>query len=347
MPKKTAVKPAKPARDKPNKSEKRKPTAKQLEAQKKQKAIEREFKKQQKRALSIIARGESKDYTFDAKLKDQIMKTPKKITPASIRRISAYTPDAIYKKASKTFTIDGKLVTLFGEKARKHDRSESARKGARKRKVTKSFTDVITGKLDIPKWKNPQGKPEEWHPDKLERYNATKQAKDEWYKQGVIFADKMASADSVAQKAWNDLFILDSGYIRSASPTMSKAFKRFLVDINKNGSAKAYERFLNLNMPPLTIEDFTSDAWGNWNNLKEYAYQLLNGGVIDQDEYDDIMEEIDQNYEDENAMIRSRDTGKNYISTIQISGKEARRLDFLNRKARRKAKKMKGLGLNG
>ena len=99
-------------------AKKKKPTQLQLD-----------YKKQVKRLKQAIRRAEKRGYIVPDNI---IPKQPKRITSKSIERLKKITAKDIYKKSEKLDFETGELIP--GEKARKLERSESAKKAARTRK---------------------------------------------------------------------------------------------------------------------------------------------------------------------------------------------------------------------
>ena len=88
-----------------------------------------EYRKERRRIQSFLRRNRAKGYIFpDNILPDQ----PKRITPASIRRLKRITPEFLYKKASYVDSETGEILT--GTEAVKQRRSESAKRAAKTRK---------------------------------------------------------------------------------------------------------------------------------------------------------------------------------------------------------------------
>lgn len=95
--------------------------------------IYREYRKQRKRIQSFIRRAEKRGFVFE----NPLPPIPKKITEASIRRLSKLTPKALYKKAKyASEETSGEIVS--GTKGRNIERRRAAKKAAktRKRKVS-------------------------------------------------------------------------------------------------------------------------------------------------------------------------------------------------------------------
>lgn len=127
----------------------------------KQKALEAQFKKEQKRALALIARREKAGYVVDSKLKERASKRPKRITAASIARVSAISPSVVSKKSKMTLSVNGKIKTLRGDLAQKEIRKQKANARAAKNLQIK-LGEIIVGKTPKPvrvaRWKNPNGR---------------------------------------------------------------------------------------------------------------------------------------------------------------------------------------------
>lgn len=108
-----------------------------------------EYRKERRRIQSFLRRNRAKGYIFpDNILPDQ----PKRITPASIRRLKRITPEFLYKKASYVDSETGEILT--GTEAVKQRRSESAKRAAKTRKQRKRNTDDegIYDRITISTW---------------------------------------------------------------------------------------------------------------------------------------------------------------------------------------------------
>lgn len=99
-------------------AKKKKPTQLQLD-----------YSKQVKRLKQAIRRAEKRGYIIPD---DIIPEQPKRVTRKSVERLKKITTKDIYKKAEKLDFETGELIS--GEKARKLERSEAAKKGARTRR---------------------------------------------------------------------------------------------------------------------------------------------------------------------------------------------------------------------
>ena len=111
-------------------AKKKKPTQLQLD-----------YSKQVKRLKQAVRRAENRGYIIPDNI---IPEKPKRITRKSVERLKKITTDDIYKKSEKIDFETGELIP--GETARKLERSEAAKKGAknRKNKTNKSVdnTDI-------------------------------------------------------------------------------------------------------------------------------------------------------------------------------------------------------------
>lgn len=108
-----------------------------------------EYRKERRRIQSFLRRNRAKGYIFpDNILPDR----PKRITPASIRRLKRITPEFLYKKASYVDSETGEILT--GTEAVKRRRSESAKRAAKTRKQRKRNTDDegIYDRIAISTW---------------------------------------------------------------------------------------------------------------------------------------------------------------------------------------------------
>lgn len=134
----------------------------------KQKALNREYKKQVDRIKKFIKRGELRGYHFMStppKRKTnkitghsevvvptniklwELPKKPKKITEASIRKLKEITPDYLYNRALFSDPTTDELFT--GQEGRKMERQASAKKAARTRKHRTVYTETDDNMWDI------------------------------------------------------------------------------------------------------------------------------------------------------------------------------------------------------
>lgn len=88
-----------------------------------------DYSKQVKRLKQAIRRAEKRGYIIPDNI---IPEQPKRITRKSVERLKKITTDDIYKKSEKLDFETGELIP--GETARKAERSEAAKKGARTRR---------------------------------------------------------------------------------------------------------------------------------------------------------------------------------------------------------------------
>lgn len=93
---------------------------------KKQTPLQLDYKKQVKRLKQAIRRAENRGYIIPDNI---IPEQPKRITRKSVERLKKITTKDIYAKAEKLDFETGELIP--GETARKLERSEAAKKGAR------------------------------------------------------------------------------------------------------------------------------------------------------------------------------------------------------------------------
>lgn len=110
---------------------KKKPRNKYIEA----------YRKERRRVQQFIRRASKRGYVFEDDILPQI---PKRITPASIRRLEHLTPDELYKRAIKLDYETGEIVSA--QAARATERQEAARKAAETRarnKATPSLREEI------------------------------------------------------------------------------------------------------------------------------------------------------------------------------------------------------------
>lgn len=103
-------------------AKKKKPTQLQLD-----------YSKQVKRLKQAIARAEKRGYFFPGDIiHDIIPDKPKRITRKTVERLKKIKTEELYAKAEKLDIETGELIP--GETARKIERSEAAKKGARTRR---------------------------------------------------------------------------------------------------------------------------------------------------------------------------------------------------------------------
>lgn len=94
------------------------------------------YNKELRRIKRLISRAEKRGYQFEQNI---IPKTPKKITPASVRRLKRITPDYLYGKAVYGGEATaGEIVS--GKRGRTEERKEAARKSVEtKRWIQESY----------------------------------------------------------------------------------------------------------------------------------------------------------------------------------------------------------------
>lgn len=103
-----------------------------------------EYRKQRKRIQSAIKRLEKRGYVFQDDILPQI---PKKITPASVKRLQNIDINEIYKSAVKVDPDTGEITP--GIVARDKERSKSAKNAKSKKKTEQqkeryaNFTDMV------------------------------------------------------------------------------------------------------------------------------------------------------------------------------------------------------------
>lgn len=91
--------------------------------------LQLDYKKQVKRLKQAVRRAEKRGYIVPENV---IPKQPKRITKKSVERLKKITTDDIYSKSEKLDFETGELIP--GKVARKHERSEAAKKAAKTRK---------------------------------------------------------------------------------------------------------------------------------------------------------------------------------------------------------------------
>lgn len=95
--------------------------------------VRAEYRRQRSRLSRFFKRASERGYIWE---KSFIPDIPKVVTEASVRRLKKLTPEILYKKSYKTADYEsGELIP--GEKARKLERKESAKKSAETRKKNK------------------------------------------------------------------------------------------------------------------------------------------------------------------------------------------------------------------
>lgn len=93
-----------------------------------QQALEREVKKERKRARQLVTRATKRGFSFPA---DIVPDLPKTITEATLRKYKRLTPEYLYSKAVYV-SPEGTIYT--GSQRRVQERSESSQKAAETRK---------------------------------------------------------------------------------------------------------------------------------------------------------------------------------------------------------------------
>lgn len=114
-------------------------------ATKKQSPIEREYARNRKRIQSAIRRLENRGYLVPSNI---LPERPKRITPASVRRLENITIEKLYKKSEYVVQETGEI--LPGSKGKKVEnqlrteyRSNVAKENAKKRKQPVETTDYV------------------------------------------------------------------------------------------------------------------------------------------------------------------------------------------------------------
>lgn len=100
-----------------------------MDKKKKPTPLQLDYKKQVKRLKQAVRRAEKRGYIVPDNI---IPEQPKRITRKSVERLKKITTKDIYAKSEKLDIETGELIS--GEKARKLERSEAAKKGARTRR---------------------------------------------------------------------------------------------------------------------------------------------------------------------------------------------------------------------
>lgn len=126
------------------KSTKKKLTARQKEQQAKAKQRSKEYKKQVNRIKRFMKSAEKRGYVFNESAKN-LLKEPKRITSATIKKLEKVKPELLYKKSYKE--IEGKR--LRGDKARKEDRRQAAKKAQETRKQNQKLKPFLKPAQDI------------------------------------------------------------------------------------------------------------------------------------------------------------------------------------------------------
>lgn len=130
----------------------------------KQRALNKEYKKQVDRIRKFVRRGELRGYHFmsttpkrktnrrtgesevvvptDIKMWE-LPKRPKKITEATIRKLKEITPEYLYNRALFSDPATGEMLT--GQEGRKRERKSSAKKAAETRKRNTIYTEKEDG----------------------------------------------------------------------------------------------------------------------------------------------------------------------------------------------------------
>ena len=100
--------------------------------------VRAEYRRQRNRLNRFYKSASARGYVWDKSFTPDI---PKVVTEASVRRLKKLTPESLYKKAYKIADYEtGELIS--GEKARKQERKESARKAAETRKKNKLKKEI-------------------------------------------------------------------------------------------------------------------------------------------------------------------------------------------------------------
>ena len=104
--------------------------------------VRAEYRRQRNRLSRFYKRASERGYIWE---KSFIPDIPKVVTEASVRRLKKLTPESLYKKAFKISDYgSGELIP--GEKARKLEKKQSAKKAAetrKKNKLKKEITEAL------------------------------------------------------------------------------------------------------------------------------------------------------------------------------------------------------------
>lgn len=116
----------------------------------KQTEAEKLYSKQLKRIKQFIRRAEKRGFVFE---EDIIPQKPKKVTKASVRKLEKITPEKLYKKSLYVEESTGEIKK--GQKRRKEEREQSAKKAAKTRERQKqrrswSFKDAEKHREQLP-----------------------------------------------------------------------------------------------------------------------------------------------------------------------------------------------------
>lgn len=153
------------------------------------------YSKERKRIQSFLRRAEKRGYVFNQGILPDI---PKKITPASVRRLQALTPEVLYSKAkSGVDIVTGEIIPA--QEARRIARSEAGKKAAQTRKY--SMSEPVQESTNTPGFEVPENVTVD-----ASFYNRT--VLSNWYGQLETFANGAAYS---LLKAWMGTVIRENG----------------------------------------------------------------------------------------------------------------------------------------
>lgn len=108
--------------------------------------VKERYRKERKRVMQFINRAAKRGYIF---AHDIVPSIPKRITEASIRRLKALTPEALYKKSRYASELTyGEEIS--GARAREMERSQASKKGALKKRFGKNVSRETLERPEVP-----------------------------------------------------------------------------------------------------------------------------------------------------------------------------------------------------
>lgn len=89
--------------------------------------VKQQYQRERRRIQSFIRRNEKKGFVFA----EALPKIPKKITPASVRRLEKLTPNKLYEKATYVDILTGELTKVKGQTVARRLVRETTKEQAR------------------------------------------------------------------------------------------------------------------------------------------------------------------------------------------------------------------------
>lgn len=147
--------------------------------------VQEQYRKELRRIKRFIKSAEERGFRFEA---DIIPEEPKRITKASVKRLSKLTPTTLYKKATAVSELSGDIIS--GTERRKEERKESAR---RAQKTKEERRIEITPKNE-PTFEQSRRTQDE---QDAERMNKDAEFRARFFEGNIVYNEVMNMIDSV------------------------------------------------------------------------------------------------------------------------------------------------------